>query len=96
MKKNPATFLEKQRFRSSEFASNLLIEIQEKLQLDVSFEDVELFYSVCAYETAWFPDKVSPFCVFFNDHAMKVMEYLHDLSYYWRDGYGYRIQMQKS
>lgn len=70
------------------FADKLLLQIQEKFQLPVEFEDVELFYSVCAYETAWFPEKVSPFCMFFDHQTMQVMEYLHDLTYYWRDGYG--------
>ena len=56
----------------------------ESLPLD----EVYLIYDECRYETAWWPDKPSAWCVPFSDADLKVLEYYQALKYYYQDSYG--------
>lgn len=60
--------------------------------LDLQPEDVQLMYTVCAFETAWQRHKSpSVWCRFFDVNALRAMEFAEDLEYYWNDGYGYEL-----
>ena len=49
------------------------------------------------YDLAEFPDvwdHVSPWCAVFSEENLKILEFTDDLSYYYKDGYGYDINWQ--
>ena len=51
----------------------------------------------CRYDLAEFPDvwdHVSPWCAVFSEENLKILEFTDDLSYYYKDGYGYDINWQ--
>ncbi|XP_030381089.1 multiple inositol polyphosphate phosphatase 1 [Scaptodrosophila lebanonensis] len=68
-------------------------QIRRKTQLaDLTPEDVELMYTVCAFETAWQRRRApSVWCSFFDYEALLALEFAEDLAYYWNDGYGYDL-----
>ena len=47
------------------------------------------------YEIAEFPpetsDKIAPWCVLFSESDLKILEFADDLSFYWKDGYGFDV-----
>lgn len=60
--------------------------------MDLKPEDVQLMYTVCAFETAWQRHKPpSVWCRFFDVDALRALEFAEDLEYYWNDGYGYEL-----
>ena len=49
------------------------------------------------YDLAEFPDvwaHVSPWCAVFSEENLKILEFTDDLSFYYKDGYGYDINWQ--
>lgn len=77
-------------FLPTVFSSSLFVKV-------VFFpEDLTLIYVTCAFETAWFLKKRSPWCALLSDDDFKVLEYAEDLDYYWIDGYGYKINYEQA
>ncbi|KAL7743894.1 hypothetical protein ACLKA6_003121 [Drosophila palustris] len=59
---------------------------------DLTVQDVQLMYTVCAFETAWQRHKApSVWCRFFDVNSLSALEFAEDLEYYWNDGYGYEL-----
>jgi len=67
---------------------------------DLQPADVQLMYTVCAFETAWHRPRGgsgsrssshSVWCNFFDVAALEALEFFEDLEYYWNDGYGYEL-----
>lgn len=54
-------------------------------------EDVQLIYTICAFETAWNKTNHSPWCTLFDEESVRVMEFHEELDYYYVDGYGNRL-----
>lgn len=50
--------------------------------------------STCAFETAWHENSKSPWCELLSPDEFQIMEFSHDLKYYWIDGYGYPLTYQ--
>jgi len=97
--KNPNTYLERKRFENSAPFTQL----REKLVLrtglakeDISVDNVEAVYMTCAFETAWEPEKISPWCHLFDEPGLDVMQYRQDIEYYWVDGYGYELTYKQA
>ncbi|CAO1347101.1 unnamed protein product [Diamesa hyperborea] len=49
---------------------------------------VEDIWDMCRYDQSWFLQEDSPWCVAFTPEHVKVLEYLEDLKYYYKSGYG--------
>lgn len=58
---------------------------------DLSFQHIQAIYETCAFETAWWKLKTSPWCSLFDKETILLLEFAEDLEYYWKDGYGYDI-----
>lgn len=60
--------------------------------MDLTPQDVQLMYTVCAFETAWQRRRApSVWCRFFDVASLSALEFAEDLKYYWNDGYGYEL-----
>lgn len=53
-------------------------------------------FTMCRFESAVHPDRVSPWCSVFRRDEVEAMEYDEDLDYYWTDGYGYKINYEQA
>jgi multiple inositol-polyphosphate phosphatase/2,3-bisphosphoglycerate 3-phosphatase len=96
--KNPETYIEQIRFVDSEHIRLALKSIKERLGFvrDLTFEEIKLMYTTCAFETAWNPERLSPWCVVFNELELLALEYYEDLDHYWSDGFGYEITYKQA
>lgn len=54
----------------------------------LKFDDVNTMYDMCRYDKAWDLRKLSPWCSVFTKEQLEFMEYLEDLRYYYKSGYG--------
>ena len=92
VKKNPATFVEIQRLAETNGAREMLTRFREKTGIpDLKFQHVQVIYETCAFETAWWKRKMSPWCTLFDKDTIRMLEFAEDLEYYWKDGYGFEI-----
>ncbi|KRT86210.1 Phosphatase [Oryctes borbonicus] len=98
VKQNHATLAERKEFEDSLIMKRAIDKINKKLNLDkaLSFDDVFLMYTTCAFETAWTSKRKSPWCIAFDMDTIKVIEYAEDLKYYWLDGYGKEITYKQA
>jgi multiple inositol-polyphosphate phosphatase/2,3-bisphosphoglycerate 3-phosphatase len=46
---------------------------------------------MCRYDKALYYGQLSPWCAAFSNSDLLVLEYIDDLLYYYKDGYGYDI-----
>ncbi|XP_015031938.2 multiple inositol polyphosphate phosphatase 1 [Drosophila willistoni] len=96
VKKNPETLVNARRFYAEPQMQSAVDYVRSRTQLeDLQPEDVELMYTVCAFETAWQRPlghfRPSVWCSFFDVEALNALEFVEDLEYYWNDGYGYKL-----
>uniref|UniRef100_U5EQ88 Multiple inositol polyphosphate phosphatase 1 n=1 Tax=Corethrella appendiculata TaxID=1370023 RepID=U5EQ88_9DIPT len=94
--KNPASMKEFDRFKNGPEMRKVITKFSRKLATFVNADDIHLMYTTCAFETAWFKDKISPWCTLFDEHSIHVLEFLEDLEYYWIDGYGYSLTYKQA
>ncbi|XP_017882165.1 multiple inositol polyphosphate phosphatase 1-like [Ceratina calcarata] len=55
---------------------------------NLNSDDVLLMHNACAFESAWYIGKKSPWCTAFTADELKVIEYKMDLHYYYHASYG--------
>lgn len=92
VKKNPETYVEIERFANTPKVQDMVNALREKTGIStLQFKDIRMIYEVCAFETAWWKLKSSPWCTLFNRESIEMLEYAEDLEYYWKDGYGFEI-----
>ncbi|XP_037726994.1 multiple inositol polyphosphate phosphatase 1 [Drosophila subpulchrella] len=99
--KNPETLVNARRFLSEPQMQSAVEQIRSSTRLPgLQPEDVQLMYTVCAFETAWHRPRRgsgsrsssdSVWCNFFDVAALEALEFFEDLEYYWNDGYGYEL-----
>jgi len=65
---------------------------RDQLSIDV----LKLAYSMCRYDKAINYTQVSPWCAAFSESDLIVFEYLDDLDYYYKDGYGFEINWKQA
>lgn len=53
-------------------------------------------YMTCAFESAWNPLSMSPWCSAFSESNMELLEYAEDLEYYYIDGYGHKLNYEQA
>ncbi|XP_011144551.1 multiple inositol polyphosphate phosphatase 1 isoform X2 [Harpegnathos saltator] len=94
--KNPNAKAEKNKFLDSKIVTDMLNNIKDYIGHYVNYETAFLMYSMCAFETAWDQNIVSPWCKIFSLNDFKVFEFAEDLGLYWIDGYGYQLTYQQA
>ncbi len=53
-------------------------------------------YTMCRYDKALYYGQLSPWCAAFSNSDLLVLEYVDDLLYYYKDGYGYDINWMQA
>ncbi|XP_023953828.1 multiple inositol polyphosphate phosphatase 1 [Bicyclus anynana] len=69
--------------------------VQAKMFVDYKISSREVFtlYELCRFERSWDPKLRSPWCSFFTDQDLVVLEYRDDIRHYYRNGYGSQINL---
>ncbi|CAH1397022.1 unnamed protein product [Nezara viridula] len=77
-------------FENSSEAAILLHNVNNRLGFtdELTFETVKDMYDICAFENSWYHGEYSTWCGVFSTKELQLMEYLEDLTYYWKSGYG--------
>lgn len=91
--KNPEAYEEQQKFEQSKLFQEMVEQVSKRLGFEekISSDDIKLMYTTCGFETAWFPNEVSPWCTIFTEKDLQILEYNEDLEYYWIDGHGFSL-----
>ncbi|EDW05961.1 multiple inositol polyphosphate phosphatase 1 isoform X2 [Drosophila mojavensis] len=91
--KNPETMFYARSFNAEPAMQSAVAHVRAVTKImDLTPQDVQLMYTVCAFETAWqrrLPPSV--WCRFFDVASLSALEFAEDLEYYWNDGYGYEL-----
>ncbi|XP_018392882.1 PREDICTED: multiple inositol polyphosphate phosphatase 1-like [Cyphomyrmex costatus] len=75
--------------------AKVIADVNQRLGfLNISKDDIFLFYDACRFERTLYLDKPSPWCDVFTDDEMQVLEYEEDLFYYYNSGPGDKINSQ--
>lgn len=93
VKENKSVFYEFKVFKYGEEMRNVLEKVIRKLnfKFSVFLEDYIVgMYIVCMFEVVVY-DKENIWCELFEEEDLLVLDYLFDLKYYWKWGYGYFI-----
>ncbi|CAL4073625.1 unnamed protein product, partial [Meganyctiphanes norvegica] len=95
-KNNETTYKERLLFVESQPFQAVLHAVSARLGFmhPISSRELESIYDECRYETAWWPNKSSPWCKSFAPHDFEVMEYHQDLKYYYEDSFGHPLNSQ--
>lgn len=91
--------IELDRFMDSKLMNETVRGISARVGLSriLSRDEVVIMYTTCAFETAWKGGStLSPWCAAFSERDLAVMEYAEDLEYYWKDGYGHRVNWEQA
>eukprot|EP00095_Tigriopus_kingsejongensis_P006235 maker-scaffold301_size216225-snap-gene-1.25 protein:Tk06235 transcript:maker-scaffold301_size216225-snap-gene-1.25-mRNA-1 annotation:"hypothetical protein DAPPUDRAFT_301637" len=101
---NQSTYEEQNLFAQSEWVSNVLRDVNERLGFTdlandtaneapdlIEFDDVYVMYDLCRYERAFNPDDVSVWCAVFHQEDLEVLEYYEELKYWHKNGYGHEL-----
>lgn len=51
-------------------------------------KQLDTIWDMCRYEVAWHLDKYSTWCAAFTQEHVEILEYLEDIKYYYKQGYG--------
>ncbi|XP_066595136.1 multiple inositol polyphosphate phosphatase 1 [Prorops nasuta] len=96
IKENPSANMEKHKFISSTIVADTIKNISNRINYEINYEIAHLIYTMCGFETAWYTNKVSPWCQILSLNDMKVLEFAEDLEYYWIDGYGFPLTYKQA
>ncbi|XP_074105942.1 multiple inositol polyphosphate phosphatase 1 [Cotesia typhae] len=91
---NLEAYAEVEKFRSSPVMIQTLKNLSNRLGVTVDFDKLKSIRATCAFETAWNENSKSPWCELLSPNEFLIMEFSHDLKYYWIDGYGYPLTYQ--
>ncbi|XP_066304113.1 multiple inositol polyphosphate phosphatase 1-like [Branchiostoma lanceolatum] len=81
-------FLEGPEVRS--VLKNITSQLGPSVLLDFSAAHLKVMWTICAMETAVYGGR-SIWCDLFRPEDLQVLEYLSDLTSYWKHGYGHRV-----
>ncbi|XP_057320410.1 multiple inositol polyphosphate phosphatase 1-like [Microplitis mediator] len=91
---NPDAYSEVEKFKASELMTKTLNDLSSRLGVTIDYDKAKSIRSTCAFETAWYENSKSPWCELLSPDEFQIMEFSHDLKYYWIDGYGYPLTYQ--
>lgn len=93
---NPEAIIEATMFQEGPKMTAVVDEVSRRIGINVAFGEVEVMYDACRYYKAWDPPTQSAWCAVFTPENLMIMEYWHDLQYYYEDGYGHTINYQSA
>ncbi|XP_063698995.1 multiple inositol polyphosphate phosphatase 1-like [Culicoides brevitarsis] len=81
---------EYQKFIDSKVGQKFVSDVSMRLgfKFNLSLKQIDTIWDMCRYEQAWHLDKYSAWCSAFTKSQVEVMEYLEDIKYYYKQGYG--------
>ncbi|XP_026480413.1 multiple inositol polyphosphate phosphatase 1-like [Ctenocephalides felis] len=85
---------EHEAFKNSPLYTKLVEDVSSKLGFRFALDKdvVNDIWAMCRYDRAWKLDRLgSPWCAAFTQNQVKILEYLEDLKYYYKTGYGLDI-----
>ncbi|XP_072940660.1 multiple inositol polyphosphate phosphatase 1-like [Epargyreus clarus] len=87
---NPDIFAEADKYISTSdyLAAKDRIQRRSGIEYDLTDVNVTALYDLCRHTLSGFDNKVSPWCALFTSDDLQVLEYIHDLRYYYKNGYG--------
>lgn len=87
-KKDPDS--EYQKFIQSAAFQQLKGDVSQRLGFKFTLPEkqIDTIWDTCRYEQAWRLEQYSPWCAAFTKRQVDVLEYLEDIKYYYKQGYG--------
>lgn len=78
------------KFQQTDVYKKTLEEVSIRLayKYTLNSKQVDMFWDMCRYDQAWYLQDESPWCAAFTPEHVNVLEYLEDLKYYYKSGYG--------
>lgn len=95
---NTASRVEWQKFIDGPEVAATVAAVSKRLGFVVplSYDQVSLTYTMCRYDKALYYGQLSPWCAAFSNSDLLVLEYVDDLLYYYKDGYGFEINWMQA
>ncbi|KAG8227381.1 hypothetical protein J437_LFUL000389 [Ladona fulva] len=89
-------FKEVKLFEESNHVLSLIGRVSDRLgfKYNLTLDKIESIYDMCRYDKAWNVTATSPWCAAFSKDELMVLEYLYDLRYYYKAGYGHEINVK--
>ncbi|XP_050524904.1 multiple inositol polyphosphate phosphatase 1-like [Daktulosphaira vitifoliae] len=86
---------EVKKFEKGPLVQSVISRVSKKMGLNqnIMYGDVKLMFESCKYEKAWSPDSHPPWCALFSTNDLEILEYLEDLKYYYKNGYGNSVAL---
>lgn len=88
-----ASMSEVQRFKEMPDYKKMVVDVFRRLgyRFSPNASVIQEIYDLCRYEKAWNPQPKAPWCIAFNKNQLKLLEYVEDLTSYYKSGYGNRM-----
>ncbi|XP_037805201.1 multiple inositol polyphosphate phosphatase 1-like [Penaeus monodon] len=93
---NETSMQEERLFRLGRQMKEVVGRVGERTGVFFTPVEVQIMYDACRYYTAWEPETPSAWCAVFTKSDLKVLEYWQDLKYYYKSGYGHRINYEQA
>ncbi|KAK0174779.1 hypothetical protein PV327_010509 [Microctonus hyperodae] len=93
---NPSAYEEVMKFENSLIVRNMLEDLSKRFHYKFNYDEAKLIRDVCAFETAWNYRNTSPWCDLLKPNEFEILEFVHDLNYYWIKGYGYELTYKQA
>ncbi|KAG5676678.1 hypothetical protein PVAND_006495 [Polypedilum vanderplanki] len=81
------------KFMQTDVFKKMLEEVSIRLgyKYTLNAKQIDNMWDMCRYDQAWYLQEPSPWCVAFTREHVNILEYLEDLKYYSKGGYGNEI-----
>lgn len=81
------------KFQQTEIFKRMLEEVSTRLgfKYTLNAKQIDTIWDMCRYDQAWYLQDDSPWCAAFTRNHINVLEYLEDLKYFVKSGYGSEI-----
>ena len=78
------------KFQQSDVFKKMLDEVSIRLgyKYTLTPKIVDKIWDMCRYDQAWYLQEDSPWCAAFLPEHVNILEYLEDLKYYYKSGFG--------
>lgn len=75
-------------FEKSPIYQQMIEDINNRLDINLTINEIQDIYDLCRYELAWYIHLPSAWCSVFDPEHIEILEYAEDLRYYYKSGYG--------
>ena len=78
------------KFQQTGIFKQMLEEVSARLgfKYTLNVNQIDTMWDMCRYDQAWYLQDDSPWCAAFTRNHINVLEYLEDLKYFVKSGYG--------